>query len=464
MAVQKYDIQRPDGTFEVRWWSPVNTPVLDASRRLSYVIHRVEDVTEFVRLTTAEAELEQRSARMEAEVIQRSREIQEANRQLQAANEAKSEFLSRMSHELRTPLTSILGFGELLGYAELGDKEQGYVRMLQQAGQHLLGLINEVLDIARIEAGHLALTVEPVAVESLLRDVYDLLRPLTTAQDVVLERDPWRVGSGYVRADSQRLRQILINLVSNGIKYNRPGGSVRLSVEEHPGGRTRLVVTDSGYGLSPQQVARLFVPFERLDAARGAIEGTGLGLALSRDLAEAMGGDLGVSSEVGVGSAFWVELGSAEPVAVEELVRSDLARAAPRSYGGPRRILYVEDLVANVELVTSILRLRPDVTLIPAMLGSLALELAQEHTPDLVLLDLHLPDMGGDEVLRRLRAAQATADVPVVVFSADATGRLTEELTAAGARAYLTKPIGVGKLLAAVDAFLVPSAGDVVPG
>jgi CheY-like chemotaxis protein len=176
-----------------------------------------------------------------------------------------------------------------------------------------------------------------------------------------------------------------------------------------------------------------------------------------------MGGALGVSSEPGVGSSFWVELSAAEPAAVEELSRADLARAAPRRYGRPVTVLYVEDLVANVDLVSSILSLRPDVTVLPVMLGSLALELAHQNPPDLVLLDLHLPDIGGDEVLRRLLADPLTADVPVVVFSADATRRQTEELLAAGARAYVTKPIGVGQLLATVDAFLVPTAEVAAP-
>jgi PAS domain S-box-containing protein len=470
MAVQKYDIQRPDGGFEVRYWCPVNSPVLGEDGRLKYVIHRVEDVTEYVRLKEAEAQLrqltgalEQRTVGMEAEVMRRAQQLEEANARLEEANEAKREFLSRMSHELRTPLTAVLGFGELLGYADLGEKEQGFVRLLQQAGSHLLDLINEVLDIARIESGHLALSVESVAAESLVRDVCELLQPVAESTGITLEREPWRVSAGYVQADDQRLRQVLINLVSNAIKYNRPGGSVRVSVEARGEDRLRFVVTDTGPGMTADELSRLFVPFERLGAAGTDIEGTGLGLALSRELAQAMGGALGVSSEVGVGSSFWVELSAAEPAAVEELARGDIARAAPRRYGRPVSVLYVEDLVANVDLVSSILSLRPDVTVLPVMLGSLALELAHQNPPDLVLLDLHLPDLGGDEVLRRLLADPVTAEVPVVVFSADATRRQAEELLRAGARAYVTKPISVGQLLATVDAFLVPTSEAVAP-
>lgn len=461
MAVQKYDIQRPDGTFEVRFWSPVNSPVLDRDGRLRYVIHRVEDVTDYVRLTEAEAEqrqlstdLAERTASMEAEVLRRSREIQEANRKLQAANAAKSEFLSHMSHELRTPLTSILGFGELLSLAALPERQAEYVRAVLRAGQHLLELINEVLDLSRIEAGHLGLSREPVAVESLVAEVHALLVPLADATGVVLEPGPWRAGKGYVLADSQRLRQVLINLTSNAIKYNLPGGSVRVTVAEVEAERVRISVTDTGPGLSSEQQTRLFVPFERLDAARRGVEGTGLGLSLSRDLALAMGGDLGVVSEVGVGSTFWVELPVAEPAAVLDGDPEEGVDLGDVPYSRPRTVLYVEDLAANVRLVESILERRPGTRLVPVGCGELAVDLAREHRPDLVLLDLHLPDLDGEEVLRRLRADPVTAHVPVVVFSADATHRQREGVLDAGATAYLTKPVSVRELLGALDSAL----------
>jgi signal transduction histidine kinase/CheY-like chemotaxis protein len=452
MAVQKYDIQRPDGSFEVRYWSPVNLPVLDAGGDLRYVIHRVEDVTDYIRLAVSEQQHRERSASMELEVIRRSQEIQATNRKLEAANAAKSQFLSRMSHELRTPLTSILGFGELLSMADLPDAQHQQVKAVVQAGRHLLALINEVLDISRIEAGHLAVSVESVAVESLVRDVHGLVAPVAASHGIDLEPGPWRAGKGYVLADRQRLRQVLINLTSNAIKYNRPGGAVTITVSERPGDRIRIAVRDTGWGLTEEQVEKLFVPFERLEAAAADIEGTGLGLALSRDLALAMGGHLGVDSEVGAGSTFWIDLRAAEPSAVHEL--TDEAEVPLRRYASPKRVLYVEDLVANVQLVEAILERRPDVRLLPAMLGAVALDLAREHRPDLVLLDLHLPDMGGDEVLARLRADPATTDIPVVVFSADATLRQTQELLEAGASDYLTKPIGVADLLAALDLVL----------
>lgn len=453
LAVQKWDLRLPDGSFEPHWWSPVNIPVLDTRGHLRYVLHRVEEVTDFMLHRERAAEMQERELDLQREVYERSREIQQANRQLEAANAAKSAFLSRVSHELRTPLTSILGFGELLSLSELQPHQHDWVRNVMSAGRHLLALMNEVLDISRIESGHLALSVEPVPVEQLVRDVLDLARPIAAARGVELTSGTLRGGKGYVLADNQRLRQVLLNLVSNGIKYNRPGGRVDVAVEEHPARRLRVVVRDTGHGLSPEQLGRLFRPFERLGAT--AVEGTGLGLVLSRELAQAMGGDLDVSSAVGEGSAFWVELPEAEPVALaaEQL---DEAVVEVRRYDAPRSVLYVEDLVANVTLVEEILRNRPDVTVLPTMLGGMALDLAKEHAPDLVLLDLHLPDIDGDEVLARLKGDPATRDIPVVVFSADATRRQSEELLAAGASAYLTKPIRVHELLAAVDEVLAP--------
>jgi signal transduction histidine kinase/DNA-binding response OmpR family regulator len=464
MAVQKYDIRRPEaegGGFEVRFWSPVNQAVLSSTGELIYIIHRVEDVTEFVRLKQAEAEQQQRASvlqhrttQMEADILRRSVELQEANRQLEAANAAKSEFLSRVSHELRTPLTSVLGFGELLSLTELDTEQHEWVELVLTAGKHLLALLDDVLDIARIEAGQLALTVEPVAVETLVEDACELARPLARAAGIQLRRDPRRARHGYVRGDFQRLRQVLLNLLSNAIKYNRPSGSVTVSVQDRPPDRTRISITDTGKGLTEDELTRLFVPFERLDASLAGIPGTGLGLVLSRELTESMGGSLGVRSDRGVGSTFWVELAVIEPASVEEFRPEHTGLVRGRTYRTSYRVLYVEDMVANLKLVEQILKRRPNITLIPAMLGGIALDLAREHRPDLVLLDVHLPDLGGEEVLRRLRGDESTSDIPVVVLSADATRRRRDEMLAAGATEYLTKPISVKHLLDTIDELL----------
>jgi len=280
MAVQKYDIRRPDGGFEVRYWSPVNTPVLDDNGDLLFVIHRVEDVTEFVVASEAAEEAAgeagPRNDTIARELMQRSGELRLMNDELRRANQTKADFLSRVSHELRTPLTAILGFSELLTRSELPEQEAEWVRITLQAGRHLLGLLNDVLDISRAETGNLSLSVEPVPLEPLLRDVCELARPLASAKDIRLDdtrAEP--LTRRYVRADHQRLRQVLINLLSNAIKYNHVGGAVSVTVGDRPGDRVRIVVTDTGRGIDPADLDRLFIPFERLDAASAGFEGTG---------------------------------------------------------------------------------------------------------------------------------------------------------------------------------------------
>ena len=351
------------------------------------------------------------------------------------ANQAKSAFLSRMSHELRTPLNAILGFGQLLEKADLEAKHRLFAGHILKAGQHLLGLIDEVLDIARIEAGRMVLSVEPVAVAPLLCEVVELLRPLADARGLSLELQE---GDAHILADRQRLKQILINLVSNAVKYNREGGHVEVDCVS-AGERLRLAVRDTGPGITPAMQARLFEPFDRLGAETSGVEGIGLGLALSQRLAELMGSTIEVVSQPGRGSTFTLEFPLTEAVGKNGVTP---ALALPEVFGG-KTVLYIEDNLSNLELVEQIFSLQPGLKLLSAMQGSLGLQLARDNHPDLVLLDLHLPDMSGREVLRALRSDPATAAIPVVVVSADASPKRVRTLKADGAAAYLTKPLDV---------------------
>jgi signal transduction histidine kinase/CheY-like chemotaxis protein len=461
MAVQQYDIRRPQaegGGYEVRHWSPFNWPVLDTDGDLAYIVHRVVDVTEFVRLKELETEqqqltttLQQDKARMEAEILRRSKELQEANRRLRAADLAKSEYLSRMSHELRTPLNAILGFAQLLEMDELREDQRESLGYILSAARHLLGLINEVLDIAAIEAGRLALSLEPVGVAEVVSETVSLIRPLADEQGIVLV-SPAQTAGEYVLGDRQRLKQVLLNLLSNAVKYNRPAGSVHLICEHVAGDRLRIKVTDTGLGIPPEAFERLFVPFDRLESEEGPVEGTGLGLPLSKGLAEAMGGTLELASVPQQGSSFWVELPLAE---APELGAGEVAGSVPEQVkveptGPALTVLYIEDNVSNLQLVERVMQ-RRGIALISAMRPQLGLDLASEHRPDLVLLDLHLPDMPGQEVLRRLQANPKTADIPVVVLSADARPSLITEMLQRGVRAFLTKPLDVRELLELVD-------------
>jgi signal transduction histidine kinase/ActR/RegA family two-component response regulator len=462
MAVQQHDIRRPEaegGGFEVRHWSPRNSPILASDGTLAYIIHRVEDVTEVVRLKELEsgqqevtAALRERADQMRVEVLNRSVELQEANRQLRAAGEAKSEFLSRMSHELRTPLNAVLGFGQVLEMGPLDTDQRQSVRQILKAGGHLLNLIDEVLDMAKIESGNMALSIEAVPVADVLREAIELMEPLAEREGVTLD-DRSEAGGVFVRADRQRLTQVLLNLASNAVKYNREGGSVTFSSMTTEEGLHEIRVADSGRGIAPEHLGRVFTPFDRLGADQWEVEGTGIGLSLSKRLMDLMGGEIGFESTPNEGSVFSIRLVLAE---------DPLSPLQPENPAAPRRaatwkraltLLYIEDNLSNLKLIERVLLGRP-VKILAAMHGELGLELAREHVPDLVLLDLHLPGMDGEEALTRLRQEPRTAAIPVIVLSADASPGRIERLIASGAEAYLTKPLEVDRFLRLIDDFL----------
>jgi signal transduction histidine kinase/ActR/RegA family two-component response regulator len=379
------------------------------------------------------------------------------------ANRAKSEFLSRMSHELRTPLNSILGFAQVLERGELTPQQEKSVQHILRGGRHLLRLINEVLDIARIEAGRQRLSLEPVRIASVIQEAVGMVRPLAAQWEVHVEAPEetgWR--DWYVYADRQRLTQVLLNLLSNAIKYNKRGGDVRVHVSrwEVAGGesRTTIRVEDTGLGIARELQGDLFTPFARLGAERTDVEGTGIGLALSQRLTEAMGGSISLERSTPEGSVFRLELRLAEnPLATLES-SSPPPGVDEQTPHGPATLLYVEDNLANLSLVETVLQSRPRWKTIPALQGQIGVELAREHRPDLILLDLHLPDIPGDEVLRRLQADERTANIPVVVISADATTSSTERMLARGAAAFLTKPLDIAQFVGTLERLLPASA------
>ncbi len=382
---------------------------------------------------------------------QAEKALERARDDAEQANQAKSDFLSRMSHELRTPLNAVLGFAQLLDMDAVDAEQRDSVEHILKAGRHLLTLINEVLDIARIEAGRLALSLEPVNVREILREARSLLAPLAAGRAIHLDADVTKTCDRHVLADRQRIKQVLLNLLSNAVKYTRAGDVVVLSCAETGAGRLRITVRDTGPGIPADRLGRLFTPFDRLGAEGTGVEGSGIGLALSQRLMEAMGGTITVESEVGRGSAFTVELSLAEPpLALLGQTEADVVVPAPGP-GVGRTVLYIEDNLSNFQLVRRILAARPRITLLSAMQGRLGLDLAREHAPDLILLDLHLPDLAGEEVLRQVRDTAATRDIPVVVISADATPGQIDRLLAAGAAHFLTKPFDVGHFLAIVD-------------
>jgi signal transduction histidine kinase/CheY-like chemotaxis protein len=387
---------------------------------------------------------EQRQA--EAERI----ELVEASARAESANRAKSEFLARMSHELRTPLNSIVGFTQLVELDGLTPLQHEHVGYVLKGARHLLELIGEVLDLERIETGQMTISPEPVALADTVREVLALVTPLARDREITLHYNSDGLAEDqHVHADRPRLKQVLLNLLANAIKYNHPGGRVDISFAITPSGRVRTTIVDTGIGIAPGQLARLFEPFERLGAERTDVEGTGLGLALSKGLAEAMGATIDVDSTLGTGTAFTVELEGAQRPAGEhepppgERVLTQL----DGQHGSRHTILYIEDNLSSLTLVERILERHGAVSVIPAMQATIGLELAREHHPDLIVLDLHLPDMPGIEALKRLKADQATRKIPVIVLTADASNRQSDRIEQLGAAAYVTKPLDVAKFI-----------------
>ena len=422
------------GDGELVWVRTVATPVPNPHGPPERTVITIEDIT--VRVLAQQA-------------------IRDAEASARAANESKTLFLSRMSHELRTPLNAVLGFGQLLSRQLAGTEHAEAVDYVLKGGKHLLELINDVLDITRIESGEMSLSLESVELSGLVDESLQLMRPLAAAANVSLAHGSEQP-EVWVFADRQRVRQILLNLLSNAIKYNRDGGSVWVGWAAD-GGQVRLSVRDTGKGIAPELQHRLFVPFDRLGAEGTAVEGAGIGLALTRSLAGLMAGTVGFESSAGEGATFTVTLPEAPlhrgtPTrASGTVVRPKPVDPTHASAAGRATLLYIEDNEANVRVVEHLLELRSDWRVIHAALGGLGVEIARAHQPDLIFLDLHLPDLPGREVLQALKRRPETQDLPVVVLSADATMGLPRELREAGAQGFLTKPLDIDVVLALLD-------------
>lgn len=359
------------------------------------------------------------------------------------ANEAKNEFLSRMSHELRTPLNAVLGFAQLLEMRYDDPKITEATQAIIKGGNHLLMLINEILDLARIESGTLTISIEPVELGEVVSHAVDLVQPLANKAGIQLIVDPKQFENVFVRADSRRLLQSLINVLSNAIKYNRDRGSVTIRGAKR-GGKFRIEIEDTGLGISADDRSELFQPFRRFGDL--SVEGSGLGLVVSRSFIEMMDGRIDLASSSDKGSLFFIELKSEKPAPKRN--GSDLAKelGAKPILPASRTVLYIEDNLPNFRLLELAFQEWGDIRLLYAKNGAEGLEIAKRERPNLILLDLHLPDIPGYDVLNTLKHEIETADTPVVVVSADAMTRQIKRLIEAGAYDYVTKPIDLHRL------------------
>jgi PAS domain S-box-containing protein len=444
----------------VRWMEVKGQVQLDADGGLAGLTGVLHDVT-----ARRQAEAEVRAAAEAADLARREAErvaaaAEAARDEAVQAARAKGEFLSRMSHELRTSLNAILGFGQVLQLGALSAEDADSVAQIVRAGRNLLDLITEVLDVVRVESGSVALSLEPVQVGDVVDESLDAVRAAAAARGIRLLA-PAGAGQAFAQADRQRLRQVLVNLLSNAVKYNRDGGEVVVGCGPTPPGEVpaglpdlgrgwlRLSVADTGVGIAAEHLEDVFVPFERLGAEGGSVEGSGVGLALTRTLVEALGGRIELRSELGHGTVVLVDLPAAQAVL-------DTGPVGAAAGAVTHTLLYVEDNVQNVTLVRRLLTRRPHVRLVVVRNGAEAVEVVSRLLPDLVLLDLHLPGLPGPGVLAALRGSDdpRVRDVPVVVLTADLSPGTQEEAIRAGANTFLPKPIDVPRLLEVIDAHL----------
>jgi signal transduction histidine kinase/CheY-like chemotaxis protein len=414
----------------------------NADGKLQGVFVAARDVTERKRLD---------------QVLQdKNAELESAKAVAEKANLAKSNFLSSMSHELRTPLNAILGFAQLLETGAPAPTATQIIRLHQiiKAGWYLLDLINEILDLAVIESGKLSLSLEPLSLSDVLLECQAMIGPQAQQRGINIDFakvDP----TWFAHADHTRVKQALINLLSNAIKYNREQGTVEVACTAISPERVRISIKDSGAGLPPEKLAQLFQPFNRLGQETGAEEGTGIGLVVTRQLVELMGGTIGVESTVGVGSEFWIELvrDVMPQLAPDHAMTAELAPQAHEN-APQRTLLYVEDNPANLMLVEQIIEGHPHVRMLSARDANLGIALARAHMPDVILMDINLPGLSGIQALKILRDDPATAHIPVLAISANAMPRDIQKGLEAGFFRYLTKPIKVNEFMNALDSVL----------
>ncbi|HEV7404721.1 MAG TPA: histidine kinase dimerization/phospho-acceptor domain-containing protein [Chthoniobacteraceae bacterium] len=451
----EFRLQRPEGNYVILQLR--GAFFLDRTGRMAQLSGLLSDVTV---LWQTQEQLALAREKLEGRLQSR---LQEARAEAEQARRSKSEFLSRMSHELRTPLNAILGFTQLLELETPTPRQAESIEHISRAGNHLLQLINEVLDLARLESGRLPVCAESVPIADFLRASVELARPQAERSQIelVLAEFPPELPTHLI-GDPLRLRQVLLSLLNNAIKYNRPHGHVRVECRLGTAGRIRLSVRDSGLGLSPEKLQALLAPYDATHAGAEIPGGSGIGFALSRGIVHALKGEMGGESTLGQGSAFWIELPVAPGAPAPTLTPPTRRAPAPLPEGARYKILYVEDEELNLQLVERVMASHPEYELVCTMQGGQAIELAREHRPDLILLDLNLPDLSGEIVLAQLKEDVSLQDIPVIMVTADVMGDRVERLLAGGALTYLIKPFRISEFLAIIRETLGGREGPAV--
>ena len=421
-----------------------NTSIINTNNTVVGIASLVQDVTERA----------DELIRINQELAFQNQEKDKRAAELVIASQAKSEFLSSMSHELRTPMNAILGFAQLLKLKSrqpLTESQQNYVEHILTGGNHLLALIDQVLDLEKIEAGSLSLSLEPIRLTDVCQECLDLISTQENKLNLSIKSN--LVDTYIIEADYTRIKQIILNLLSNAVKYNRENGLVTLSCTEAPDKMIRVSITDTGSGIADDDLGRLYEPFDRLSHQHGAIEGAGVGLSISKKLIEAMNGRIGVESKAGKGSTFWLEMPGVkiddkDKAAAVESLNTAVAEHQPQTVA---TILYIEDSQPNLKLMEGIIGSMEGLTLISSPSAELGIVMAKERRPDLILMDIHLPGLDGITATQMLSMMDITKNIPVIAISAAAMTGDIKKAKAAGFKAYLTKPIDIHKAIDAIN-------------